>query len=131
MISSRVCQDENAFRILKESSLMKKWSLAYASGRRSTVILDGLAKCKVLADNTGEKVLIPQGFDRSTWDDVLSHLVAERLGNLRCLKCWEYWTDSGYRCFIVDDGIDIRAPLCPHCGGTLSEDVVCTIGISK
>lgn len=94
-------------------------------GRRTSGIVEVLARAKVAADNIGAFVPLPtqEGWTRTLWDLELDMLVSDKLGDLRCLNCWDFYRDTGYRGTVGFGSDSVSVPRCPRCGGTLSEPI--------
>ncbi len=127
----RLCQDEKQYRAIERGGILRDVIGAYAIGRRSSGILDTLAIARVLADNIGEWLPLPKGYDRSTWQDITGHLVLKRLGNRRCLDCRWFFSDQrpGGTCFVGLGDRRITVPFCPRCDSVATEVIGCTEGM--
>ena len=110
---------------------------SYAIGRRGSIILDTLAEAKILADQTGQRIVDPRLFGTgpfdSTWDDILSALVLSRLGNRHCLSddCGKYYRSQPWTAGQSRKSYRTQVLTCPHCGGEVTEEIACTIGLIK
>ena len=94
----RVCESERYYRQLEHDGTLKEVIGAYAIGQRASYILDTLAQARVWSYNFGEWVPCPVGYDRTTWTDILDHLVLGRLGRYRCLDCGAFLSDPECLC---------------------------------
>lgn len=129
----RICESERNYRKLELSGELGRAASSYAIGQRSSDTLDILARAKVWADNCGQWVRCPPGFDRGTWNDILSDLVLRRLGNRRCLDCGAFFSDErpNARCFLSREPHPISVVFCPHCQATVSDVIECTVGVVR
>lgn len=117
-MGTRISESERNYRALQHSGDIKRAIGSYVIGIRGSETLDMLATAKLWADNIGEWVPCPTGFDHVTWQDILSDLVVKRLGRYRCLDC--------SRCHGHED----IGPICPDCGG-VAEVIGCTEGVKS
>lgn len=129
----RLCESERRYRELEHSGTLKNVIGAYAIGQRSSDILDTLARARVWADNIGEWLPCPVGYDRTTWHDILDALVLGRLGNRRCLDCGSFFSDQrpNATCFICYRENTLTVPYCPECGSTTTEVIGLTEGVVR
>ena len=116
--------DEQRYQRLVISGTLQKAVNAYAIGMRGTELMTTLGTAKALADNIGEAVPKPKGFDRLSWENIVSAATLRYLGDTRCLGCWEYFMDNKYRCYVgLHRSVEVK--MCPHCGGTVTEPIKC------
>lgn len=128
----RLSESERNYRALQHDGTLKRAVQSYAIGQRSSDILDTLARARVWADNIGEWLPLPVGYDRTTWQDITGSLVLGRLGNRRCLDCSGFFSDRrpNGTCLIgLGPGSLSDVPFCPHCGSTTSEFIGATEGV--
>jgi len=126
-----MCEDSK--RLMGISEDFWKASALYADGDRTPRVLRILASAKVLSDNLGQLVPLVGTYDRDTWDTILSVLVKDYLGDLRCLNCFGYFKSGGNEAYSPSNRpgqSTIRIPQCPQCGGVISEEVACVQGIA-
>ncbi len=128
MILERVCDSERKYRQLESSGKLQRAIEGYAVARRSSDVLDVLAKARAWSHNFGAFVPLPSGYDRTMWNDILDTLVLKRLGDRRCLDCGGFFRDmQRSHCYINFGKTEVIR--CPTCGGTATEAIGCTEGV--
>lgn len=113
----RISEDERRYRALEPQ--LRVAVQEYSIGIRTTGTLVTLAHGKVLADVLGWFTPMPPSWDRSSWEDVLSKLVKQKVGTHRCLRCQKGFT--------VDKAL--RPGPCPHCHDAAVEELSTTVGV--
>ena len=119
----RVCESQERLWQLDEVKRLAWTCKAYASGRRSSDILETLALAKAYADMAGQKVQCPATWHRTAWDRELDGLVRRLLGDQRCCDCGTFYSTDRLDGTWWYNGEAEKVWHCPKCLGRVSEPI--------
>ena len=118
--------DQLEYESLDFGGRISTMAVRYGQGERRPAVVDTLAFAKVLSDRLGIAVETPGNIGRTEWNETLTNLVAERLGDTLCLDCRSYFTQSEATSVFIGIGDEsIEGIRCPGCMGTLCEPIEC------